>query len=163
MAELLNPNEIFFTNYEPKIQSRFIMYIDGIPTFVIKKTDRPKVTSEKKSLDHINLQRYYKGKTTWGDITIELYDPIVPSAARAAMEWFRLGHESVSGRNGFLDFYKKDVVINLIDPVGAKVEEWKLCGAWPISIDFGNCDWSNTGDPLGITIVLSIDYAILQF
>ena len=163
MAELLNPNEIFFQMYEPKTQNRFIMYVDGIPSFEIKKTDRPKVTSEKKALDHINLQRYYKGKSTWGDVTIELYDAIVPSAAQAAMEWFRLSHESVTGRDGYHDMYSKDVVINMLGPVGDKVEEWKLVNAWPQNIDFGNCDWSNTGDVLGITIVLSIDYAILQY
>jgi hypothetical protein len=163
MAELLNPNEIFFTSFEPKTQNRFIMYIDGIPAFTIKKTDRPKVSSEKKALDHINLQRYYKGKSTWQDMTIELYDPIVPSAAQAVMEWFRLCHESVTGRDGYMDFYKKDLIINVLGPVGDKVEEWKLVGAFPINNDFGALDWSNSGDPLGITVVLSIDYAILQF
>ena len=28
---VLNPNEIMFTAFEPKVQNRFIMYIDGIP------------------------------------------------------------------------------------------------------------------------------------
>lgn len=163
MAELLNPNEVFWTAFEPKTQNRFIMYIDGIPAFTIRKTDRPKITTEKKTLDHINLQRYYKGKTTWGDITMELYDPIVPSAAQAVMEWFRLSHESVTGRDGYMDFYKKDIVINVLGPVGDKVEEWKLVGAFPISGDFGVVDWQNGGDALSVTVVLSIDYAILQF
>lgn len=163
MAELLNPNEVFYTAFEPKTQNRFIMYIDGIPAFTIRKTDRPKVSSEKKTLDHINLQRYYKGKTTWQDITLELYDPIVPSAAQAVMEWFRLCHESVTGRDGYMDFYKKDLIINILGPVGDKVEEWKLVGAFPINGDFGAVDWSNGGDPLNITVTLSVDYCILQF
>jgi hypothetical protein len=163
MAELLNPNEIFYTSWEPKTQNRFIMYVDGIPSFTISKCDRPKITTEKKTLDHINLQRYYKGKTTWGDITMELYDPIVPSAAQAVMEWFRLSHESVTGRDGYMDFYKKDVVINILGPVGDKVEEWKLVGAFPISGDFQSVDWTNGGDVIKITVTLSIDYAILQY
>lgn len=162
MAELLNPNEIMFTAFEPKTQNRFIMYVDGIPAFTISKCDRPKVVSEKKVLDHINLQRYYKGKTTWSDISMELYDPIVPSAAQAVMEWFRLSHESVTGRDGYMDFYKKDLVINVLGPVGDKVEEWKLVGAFPINGDFGAGDWSNS-DPLKITVVLSVDYCVLQY
>lgn len=163
MAELLNPNEIFWTAFEPKTQNRFIMYVDGIPAFTIRKCDRPKITSEKKELDHINLKRYYKGKTTWGDITMELYDPIVPSAAQAVMEWFRLSHESVTGRDGYMDFYKKDVVINVLGPVGDKVEEWKLVGAFPINGDFQSVDWSNGGDALSITVTLSVDYCVLQY
>ena len=163
MAELLNPTEMFYKSFEPKTQHRFQLYIDGIPAFVIRKMDRPKVVSEKKVLDHINLQRYYKGKTTWSDLTMELYDPIVPSAAQAVMEWVRLGHESVTGRDGYMDFYKKDLVINVLGPVGDKVEEWKLVGAFPINSDFGAVDWSNTGDPIAITVTVSVDYCILQY
>ena len=33
---VLNPNEIFFTPFEPKVQNRFIMFIDGFPAYVIK-------------------------------------------------------------------------------------------------------------------------------
>jgi GTPase len=33
---VLNPNEIFFTAFEPKQANRFIMYIDGIPAYEIK-------------------------------------------------------------------------------------------------------------------------------
>lgn len=163
MAELLNPNESMWTAFEPKVQNRFYMYVDGLPAFVIKKCDRPKPQSEKKALDHINLQRYYKGKTVWADISMELYDPVVPSAAQAVIEWFRLSHESVTGRDGYMDFYKKDCTLNVLGPVSDKVEEWRIVGAWPMSADFGNLDWSNTGDPLGITVTLSYDYAVLQF
>ena len=31
MADLLSPNEIMYTAYEPKVANRFIMYIEGIP------------------------------------------------------------------------------------------------------------------------------------
>ena len=83
MADLLNSNEIFWTAWEPKVQNRFIMYIDGIPSFILRKCDRPKIVSERKALDHINLQRFYKGKSIWQEITAELYDPVVPSGAQA--------------------------------------------------------------------------------
>lgn len=163
MADLLNSNEIFWTAFEPKTQHRFIMYVDGIPSFTLRKCDRPKLSSERKTLDHINLQRYYKGKSIWQEITAELYDPVVPSGAQAVMEWIRLSHESVTGRDGYMDFYKKDITINVLGPVGDKVEEWTLKGAFISNGDFQTLDWTNTGDALGIVITLSYDYAILQF
>ena len=163
MADLLNSNEIFWTAFEPKVQHRFIMYLDGVPSYIIKKCDRPKVSSERKTLDHINLQRYYKGKTIWQPIVMELYDPVVPSGAQAVMEWLRLSHESVTGRDGYMDFYKKDITINVLGPVGDKVEEWTLKGAFPTDLDFQTLDWTNTGDSLGIGVTLSYDYAVLQF
>lgn len=163
MADLLNSNEIFWTNAEPKVQNRFLMYVDGIPSFTLKKVDRPKMTSERKALDHINLQRYYKGKSIWEPVTCELYDFVVPSAAQAAMEWIRLSHESVTGRDGYMDFYKKNITINVLGPVGDKVEEWTGIGAFVTNFDGGTLDWSNTGDPLSINITISCDYWILQY
>ena len=163
MADILTPNEMFYTVFEPKVQNRFIFSIDGIPAFIIKKTARPKLAQEKKVIDYINVQRYYKGKSTWSDITVELYDPIVPSGAQAVMEWVRLHHESVTGRDGYLDFYKKDVTINVLGPVGDKVEEWQLRGAFISNAEFGDLDWTNSGDPLNISLTLVYDYAILQY
>ena len=34
---ILNTNEMMFTAFEPKLQNRFIMYIDGIPHIYLKK------------------------------------------------------------------------------------------------------------------------------
>jgi hypothetical protein len=163
MADLLNPNEMFYTVFEPKIQNRFIFSVEGVPAFSIKKADRPKLVQEKKTIDYINIQRTYKGKSVWNDITLELYDPIVPSGAQAVMEWIRLGHESVTGRDGYLDFYKKDCTMNILGPVGDKVEEWLIRGAFITNAEFGSGDWSNGGDPLNITLTLAYDYAILQY
>jgi len=163
MAELLNPSEIFYTAFEPKVKNRFILYVDGIPSFVIKKCDRPKITQASKELDHINIKTYYKGKTTWGSMTLELYDPIVPSGAQAVMEWVRLHHESVTGRDGYQDFYKKDLTINVLGPVGDKVEEWKLVGSFIVSADFQEMDWSDDGAAQMISLSIAYDYAILQY
>jgi hypothetical protein len=163
MAELLNPQEIFQTSFETKTKNRFIMYLDGIPAYTLLRCDRPKIQSEKKAIDYINQQRYYKGKTIWQEMTMELYDPVVPSAAQAVMEWIRLGHESVSGRDGYNDMYAKDVVINVLGPVGDKVEQWTLKGAFPISVDFGELNYQDTGDPVTITVVMSVNYCILEY
>jgi len=163
MAELLNPSEIFYTSFEPKVKNRFILYVDGIPSFIVKKVNRPKLTQAKKELDHINVKTYYKGKSVWDEISMELYDPIVPSGAQAVMEWVRLHHESVTGRDGYQDFYKKDITINVLGPVGDKVEEWQLKGAFITSADFTDMDWSDDGAAQMITVGVAYDYAILQY
>ena len=43
MAQLLDPNEIMFTNFEPKMSNRFIMYIEGIPAYLVKTSARPEI------------------------------------------------------------------------------------------------------------------------
>ena len=164
MADLLSAQEIYFTAYEPKVQNRFIMYIDGIPAYMIKAASRPNINNNVITLDHINLKRKLKGKSEWQDLTITLYDPIVPSAAQAVMEWVRLCHESVTGRNGYADMYKKDITINVLGPVGDKVEEWQIKGAFPSQVDFNTSalDWS-AQEALLITVTLAMDYCVLQY
>jgi hypothetical protein len=163
MAELLNPSEIFYTAFEPKVQNRFILYCDGVPSFIIKSIDRPSLTQAAQSLDHINIRTFYKGKSVWGTVAMELYDPIVPSGAQAVMEWVRLHHESVTGRDGYQDFYKKDLTINVIGPVGDKVEEWTLKGSFITEVNFNKLDWSNDGESLKINLTVQPDYCVLQY
>ena len=163
MAELLDPTEIMFTAFEPNQSQRFIMYVEGVPSYLIKMADFPKVATTPVVMDHINIERKVKGKSRWQDVNITLYDAIVPSSAQAVMEWFRLSHESVTGRDGYSDFYKKDIVLNALGPVGDKVQEWTLKGAWCNNIDFGSGDWSSDGEVRNIAITLSMDYCILQY
>ena len=162
MAELLDPSEIMFTPFEPKTQNRFIMYIEGIPAFTIKAMNRPSIQFDEVILEHINVKRYVKGKAEWQTLTVTLYDPIVPSGAQAVMEWVRLHHESVTGRDGYSDFYKKDITFNVLGPVGDKVEEWTLKGAFIQSATFSDMDYSAT-NVSDISLTLRYDYAILQF
>ena len=162
MAELLDPSEIMFTPFEPKTQNRFIMYIEGIPAFTIKAMARPTIQFDEVVLEHINVKRYVKGKGAWQPLEITLYDPIVPSASQAVMEWVRQHHESVTGRQGYSDFYKKDITFNLLGPVGDIVEEWTLKGAFIDNANFGSLAYE-TSDPVEITLSLKYDYAILQF
>lgn len=160
---LLQPEEIFFTNFEPKLKHRFILYVDGIPSFLVKRVALPKFNSEVVEIPHMNVYHYVKGKTTWQEVEMELYDPIIPSGAEKVMEWFRLSHESVTGRDGYADFYKKDVTINIIGPPGNKVGEWVLKGAWPMSGDFSEMDWANNNEYVSINVTLRYDFAIYNF
>ena len=162
MAEFIDPNEIFFTPFEPKMNNRFIMEMDGIPAYLIKSVQRPSIQFESVTLDHINVKRYVKGKGTWQPITVTLYDPIVPSGAQAVMEWVRLHHESVTGRDGYSDFYKKDLTFNVLGPVGDKVEEWTLKGAFLTGADFSDLNYSEN-TPAEVSLTIQYDYAILQF
>ena len=163
MADILSQNDIFFRAFEPKTKNRFIMDIDGIPSYFVKTMNRPQITFEEIELNHINVKRYLKGKGTWEPLEITLYDPIVPSGAQAVMEWVRLHHESVTGRNGYADFYKKDVTINVLGPVGDKVEEWTGKGAFITEADFGTLDWTATNAYNEIAMSIQCDYWILQF
>ena len=162
MAEIIDQSEIMFKEFEPMTQNHFIMYIEGIPSFLIKATGTPTFSSTEIVLDHINVQRKLKGKTTWDAVTVTLYSAIAPSTAQAAMEWFRLSHESVTGRDGYSDFYKKDITIKGLGPTGDVVQEWTLKGAFITGISFGEFDWSSDS-PMEVSLTISYDYATLNY
>ena len=159
---ILDTNEMMYTAFEPKLKNRFVMFIDGIPAFLIRQAKKPQITFSDVILDHINVKRKIKGKANWEDVTCTLYDPVTPSGAQAVMEWVRLSHESVTGRDGYSDFYKKDIRFNALGPVGDVVEEWILKGAYCHAADFGEADWSSS-DPTDITLTIRMDYAILNY
>jgi hypothetical protein len=160
---ILNPNEIFFTAFEPKQTNRFILYMDGIPAYLIKGVGAVSLTQTPVALNHINIQRYVKGKTIWNTIQFTLYESITPSGAQAVMEWVRLGHESVTGRDGYSDFYKKDIRFNVLGPVGDIVSEWVIKGAVITDVNFGDYSWDDDGQAVNIQVTVQPDYCILNY
>ena len=159
---ILETNQMMFTAFEPKLQNRFLMDIDGIPAYLIKKIARPSLSFNEVTLEHINIKRKIKGKASWENLSFDLYDPVTPSGAQAVMEWVRLSHEAVTGRDGYSDFYKKDLRIQMLGPVGDIVEEWILKGAMVASVNFGDADWGSD-TPMNIALTVAMDYCILNF
>jgi hypothetical protein len=160
----INQNDLFLNafDWEPKMANRFIMYIGDIPSYIIKAAARPSLTNGEVVLDHINIDRKVKGKTRWNDVAITLYDPIVPSGAQAVMEWVRLHHESLTGRDGYSTQYKKDITFHSLSPTGEKIEEWCLKGAFILDTNFGQMDWG-TEESVQIEMTLKYDYAVLEY
>jgi hypothetical protein len=160
---ILDPNEIFFTAFEPKQQNRYIMLVDGVPSYFIKGVGAITVTQGEVTLNHINVYRKVKGKTTWGNVALTLHDPISPSGTQTIMEWVRLHHESVTGRDGYSDFYKKDVTLNILGPVGDIVSEWVIKGAFIKGANFGEYNWDTENAAINLSLTIGMDYCVLNF
>lgn len=159
---VLDPNEIMFTAFEPKVQNRFLMRIGGVPTYLVRKVASPSFNAGEIILDHINVYRKVKGKVRWNDMSMELYDAVTPSGAQAVMEWARLAHESVTGRDGYSDFYKKNITLEVLGPVGDVVGEWLVMGAYVKEANFGEYDWSQEAY-VSISMTIAMDYCILNY
>ena len=121
------------------------------------------MTQGEVELNHINVNRFVKGKSTWNTIDLTLFDPITPSGAQAVMEWVRLHHDSVTGRDGYSDFYKKDLTVNIVGPVGDVVSEWILKGCFITSVDFGEYNWDTIDTAINISMTVRPDYCVLNY
>ena len=165
MADLVE--NVNFIPFEPKIKNRYVFSIagagdTGMDAFLIKTAARPSIEFEEITLEQLNLKRYVKGKATWANIEISLYDPIIPSAAQSVIEWIKLSHQPTTGRDGYAVNYKKECTIQVLGPIGDLIEEWTLHGAWIKSANFNTLDFTSN-EAVDITVSLRYDYATLLF
>lgn len=163
MAETLSVTDMLPNKFEPKRTNRWVLAIEGIDSFLITEVNRPTFTMGEKKIDFINSYRKVSiGRADMGDLSVKLHDPIAPSGAQQVMEWIRTHYESVSGRAGYADFYKRDVQIKLLDPVGTVVELWDVKGAFIKTANFGALSYGD-GDVMTISLTLAFDNCVLQF
>jgi hypothetical protein len=162
MAETLDVTSMLPNKFEPKRKNRWVLMIEGIDAYIMKTTARPTVTTEEVEVPFINFRRYLAGLTKFNTLAVTLYDPIAPSGAQQVMEWVRLTLETVSGRAGYADFYKRDIQLKLLDPVGTVVELWDVKGAWITEANFGELTYED-GTLAEISLTLRFDNAVLQF
>lgn len=161
-AETLDVTSMLPNKFEPKRKNRFVLMIEGIDAFIVKTTARPTITTEPVEVPFINSRRYLAGVTKFGTMAITLNDPIAPSGAQQVMEWIRLHYESVSGRAGYADFYKRDIQLKLLDPVGTVIELWDIKGAMITEANFGELTYED-GTLTEIALTIQADNYVLQF
>lgn len=163
MAETLSVTDMLPNRFEPKRQNRWILAIEGIDAFLIKGAARPNITIASQEISWINSTRYVAGKSKFEAISVTLHDPIAPSGAQQVMEWIRTHHEVVSGRAGYADFYKRDLQLKMLDPVGTVVELWDIKGAQLTAVNYGDLNYDDDGTPSEISLTIQPDLCILQY
>lgn len=161
-AETLSVTDMLPNKFEPKRKHRWIFSIEGIDAFLIKSAARPQFAMTDKEIPWMNTQRYISGKLKFQTINVNLHDPIAPSGAQQVMEWIRTHHESVSGRSGYADFYKRDIQLKMLDPIGTVVELWDIKGAFITNANFQNLDY-NADDVIDIALTIRFDQCVLQY
>ena len=162
MAETLSVQDMLPNKFEPKRKNRWIFALEGIDSFLIKTAARPSVSIEEQAISYMNSKRYVAGLASFETLAVTLHDPIAPSGAQQVMEWVRTHFESVSGRSGYADFYKRDCQLKLLDPVGTVVELWDLKGCFLESAAFGDLDYG-ASDPTEISLTIRFDNCVLQY
>jgi hypothetical protein len=147
--------------WEPKYAYHFVLLIENVPAYLIQASDKPSIENGEVTIDHINVQRKMKGKSKWSDISMTLYDPVIPSGAQAVMDWVRRHHESATGRDGYSTYYKKDLKLQQLSPLGEIIETWDVKGAYIKSATFGKNDWTSE-EIMKIELTIAYDWAFLN-
>ena len=162
MAETLSVQDMLPNKFEPKKKNRWIFALEGIDSFLIKTAARPSISIEEQTISYMNSKRYVAGLASFETLALTIHDPIAPSGAQQVMEWVRTHFESVSGRAGYADFYKRDCQLKLVDPVGTVIELWDIKGAVLTNAGFGDVSYED-GGPMEISLTLRFDNCVLQY
>ncbi len=146
------------TIFEPKVQNRWICYIEAgdkelVPVYLIRGFQRPVISrsiSEEKikeiAVSPTITRRLGKPSVislVSGDIVLDVYDPINPSASKIFTSLLN-SHQVFTVR------------LVILGPVGDKVEEWVYSGCRINSLSFSNLNWGNNSDPSTITATIHV-------
>ena len=134
----------------------------GIQEWWVSNTSRPSITIGNTEIPFLNTSTYVAGRYKWEAITISLRDPIGPSASQAVMEWVRLHAESATGRMGYAVAYKRDLVIEMLDPTGTSVSQWILNNCQITDVKFGDLAY-DSDDIASIEITVQPQYCLLTY
>lgn len=162
MPDLLLQSPI---EYEPLRKNRFLFRFPsdlGIQAWWVASASRPTITMGETEIPFINTSTWVVGRYIWEQISVTLRDPIGPSASQAVMEWIRLASESVTGRQGYAAAYKRDVLLEMLDPTGVAVSCWVLKNVMPVVGNFGELAY-DSDDLATIELTLRPEYCILSY
>lgn len=162
MAQL-DVTEMVPTKFAPKMKRLFYFAIEGIDAFLVKTAKRPSREAEEVPLNWLNSTRYIAGKSVWGELSVTLIDALDPSASQQVMEWLRSCSESITGRDGYPEFYKRDIQIRILDYVGNVVELWDIKGAFVKTADFGELSYEDGAAVQEITLGIRFDNCVLNY
>lgn len=151
--------------YELLRKNRFLLRFPsdlGIQEWWVDSGNRPHFSQNSTDIHFLNTQTYVIGKYKWETMSFTLRDPIGPSASQAVMEWVRLHSESITGRQGYACAYKRDLILEMLDPTGTAISQWIIKGAMITDVNFGDLNYSSD-DLATIEITIQPAYCILSF
>jgi hypothetical protein len=140
----------------------------------LQKAARPSFKYNEAQVHHNQEVAYFAGKQEWDPVELIFYDASGDGGQNGNMSqliWNWLA-ESGGGNPGIVSAgnvrtpseYKKKMIIEMLDGLGGSDaskggETWELFGAWPVSSNWNDLDYTNTEIQL-VTVSLRFDRAI---
>lgn len=151
---------------EPKRAYRWILDVNGIDAYTIKKVSKPSFTVTESSHQFLNHTYYYPGRVEWSTISFTLVDPIDPDVSSTLLRKIMdSGYKPASNQNDLGTMNKAfsiealgEIKIQQLDSEGTPVETWTLKNAWIKDVKFGELDYSSD-DMVEIEVEMRYDFA----
>lgn len=127
-------------------------------TLMVQSCTLPEVSTPVVELPYGNSKAKVAGQVEYADGNIVIMDAIKIDIERQLIEWQNQVYDPKTGKMGWVDQYKRDVIVTQYGPDGTFERKWQFIGAWPSSINYGELS-GESSDKKNITITLSYDKA----
>lgn len=164
---------------EPKRQFRWLLYIAGMPQFIVKNVKKPSFSVAATPHDFINYKFHFPGRVEWQDIQVTIVDPVQPDSTASLVNilsaaGYVLPDEYTSqaaeprtiSKKSFVDALGGQIqLVQFGANTGAQqenvLEKWSINNPFLTSVDFGNLDYSSD-DLVNISMTIKYDWANLE-
>ena len=164
---------------EPKRQHRWLLYIGGspnpgdvvggtgIPTYVVKKVDKPKFSVNEVVHSYFGHKFYYPGIVEWQEMTMTLVDPIDPDVSQKLYDilessgWRKPDSDPVSttAKGLSVSALGNQITLRQLAANGTTVlDQFRLVYPWIKNVEFGSLDYESDA-MVAINLTIRYDWA----
>lgn len=164
---------------EPKRQFRWLLYIAGMPQFIVKSVKKPSFNITPTQHDFINYRFKYPGRVEWQPIQFTIVDPVQPDSTASLVKI--LENSGYVYPDNFTSQTTEPKTISkksLVDQLGGQIqlvqfgastgeqqenviERWSINNPIITSVDFGNLSY-NSDELVEIQVNIDYDWAYLE-
>lgn len=150
--------------YQVQLSNWWEIQIDGISeslvvlanTFNLPERSNPAI-----EVAFGNSKAKIAGQAEFADGSLTIMDAIVKDTQRELEKWQNTIYDPTTGKMGWVNEYKRDMIVTLHGPDGTYLRSWKYEGVWPNSISYGELSMESS-DKVQVTLTLSYDRAYRQ-
>lgn len=158
---------------EPKRKFRWLLYLSGMPQFIVKSVKKPAFKVGTTPHQFLNYEFHYPGSVKWDPVSMVIVDPVNPDSAASLYkileaagyviptDYVEAAPKTVS-KAEMVKALGNEVKIVQLNPEGnIPIETWTLKNPQIESVEFDQLDYSSD-ELLNITIGLKYDFATLE-
>ncbi|MBT96429.1 MAG: hypothetical protein CL431_10740 [Acidimicrobiaceae bacterium] len=158
---------------EPKRKFRWLLYLSGMPQFIVKSVKKPAFKVGTTPHQFLNYEFHYPGSVKWDPVSMVIVDPVNPDSAASLYSILETAgyvvptaySESAPKTISKAEMVRalgNEIKIVQLNPEGnVAVETWTLKNPQIESVEFDQLDY-NSDELLNITIGLKYDFATLE-
>lgn len=147
--------------YQVQMTNWYEIQIQDLPESIImlqNSINLPERSNPAVELPFGNSKAKVAGQTEWGDGSLTLMDAISLDTEKAVEAWQNQVYDPATGKMGWVNQYKREMIVTQRGPDGTYLRAWKYEGVWPTAVTYGELS-GESSDKKTISLTLAYDRA----